>query len=244
MSTHTMEINYNNYMPDNETQPTTTGSETKGINLFRQGFPLSKTVKSNDTQNIMNETKIISILSKVIKTTYTTPSPAIVLNTPIVRLLPDGNNNEFSPLIGELVQVTNNPNTYVLAPGYGIVFKSVQGSSSDSYVSYYCYVKELLADGETNLWSIYITNEHRAPLIFDVQDDRDVIFTTQEDGTSYSIKCIDTTNFLIKSTSGGYETSVELKNTSFNLASDEKSENKATIVPFLCFKYNDATSNE
>ena len=138
-----------------------------------------------------------------------------------------------------------NDKTYRLKPGYGLVFQAFQGTGAETaatrYVTYYCYFKEKASasDEVGNLWVAYITGKDRAPLLFDVQDDRDIVFTVIEEESVLAIKSVDTTNFLLSAITGGYSATVELKNTAFNLSTDDTTEEKAIVKPFVCFKYDE-----
>lgn len=225
---------------------TVAGTSTIGINIFRQGFPLADTTKG-DSSSKMSEDDILKKLWDV--TTATDASGNVITipqdksSGPLVRL-PENSTDPIQELLSTGLDFDSAKNIYKLKPGYGVVFQAQQGTgnkdSSTRYVTYYCYFKEKESASDTkgNLWVAYITGKNRAPLMFDVQDDRDVIFTCtgKSAGGDLAIKSIDTTNFNLEATGSGYNTNVELKNTAFNLSTDDKMEGKAYVKPFFCFK--------
>ena len=85
---------------------------------------------------------------------------------------------------------------------------------------------------------IYIpgpVTDHFKPIIFDLQDDLEPTFTKGNvAGAADDVYVgVSTGNFdLLRKESGDWETTVKLKNTSFNLAVDDNAENPA-VVNFL-----------
>lgn len=242
MSTYTLKVNFANYNPA-DTVPTVDGTETKGINIFKQQFNSNTTIDGT-TGVKLSQSEIIEMLNKVLvcKKDGTDVEGAIV---DTIGTHASGE-DPLAPLLeGGLTKDETN-GTYKLNPGYGLVFEAKQSNGTSSYITYYCYLKERLEvpDGSDvpgeNLWSVFITNKNRAPLIFDVQDERDIIFTVTKVDSVDAIKSIDTTNFVVVSQGNGYKkTGYELKNTSFNLATDDKGEAATEIYPYLSFKYHE-----
>lgn len=249
MSTYTLKVNFANYNPA-DTSPTVAGGAAAGINIFKQQFNSSTTIDFS-TGTRLGVEDILEILNKILTCVKTTGANTEVLTTSVVDTEEShgSGSDPFNKLAKTGLTKDVNNEIYKLKPGYGLVFEVGQGDGNNTYYAYYCYVKELLEvpNGSTtpaeNLWSIFITNKSRAPLIFDVQDERDIIFTVTGASGSEKIKSIDTTNFVFLSngeSGNGYKTSgYELKNTSFNLAVDDKGESLATINPMLSFKFNE-----
>lgn len=240
-----LKVKYTNHAEYQSTVTASTAtvdaSATVGINIFRQGFPGDQTVKGDaGAAEIMIDDDIIAKLNTVLVGSKT---PAIVKLTdttnalkPLVELDTDDTPKGL---------VEQNDKTYRLKPGYGLVFQAFQGTGAQTdatrYVTYYCYFKEKASSSDAvgNLWVAYITGKDRAPLLFDVQDDRDIVFTVIEEENALAIKSVDTTNFLLSAITGGYSAEVELKNTAFNLSTDDTIEGKAIVKPFVCFKYDE-----
>lgn len=258
MSTASLKIKYTNYAEPvaegatfGENNATVNATSTLGINIFRQSFPLDQTIRGDQTALILTEAQILAKLNEIL---VSTKADGTVQAT-AVEQVGASSTDKFAGLTTYdagttdaqgLVAVENVPGNYVLRPGYGLVFKAQQGSGAANantrYVTYYCYFKEMNpATGVTeNLWAAFITGDIRAPLLFDIQDGRDVIFNcTAPSGagvTGLTVNSIESTNFLIKSNGSGYNTLVDLKNTAFNLSSDDTAEDKVYVEPFLCFR--------
>lgn len=222
-------LNYTNYK---EGTKTTTGSATAGINIFRQTFPLEKTVNTT-----LGDDDIIGLLGKVVKATKKVvpqTGETTITTTTLVKVS-GGNTN---PLAGitlvenkATVQGTEtNTGTFCIGKNQIVVFRSHQGPSSHNYYAYYCYFR----DDSGNYHVIFLTNKERAPLVFDVQDERDLLITQVGEGANKYISTIDTSNFTVVANTSGFSLStLDLKNTSFNLATDEKSESKAVVEPLF-----------
>lgn len=243
MATLTVKFNNNTTTETADMTETVAGTSTIGINIFRQSFPSDQVVKGDGTA--LTDTEILKKLWDVVKATDNSGNP-IEINedegTGPIEILTTTHTDKFHSLISDGLVLEATSGSYILKPGYGIVFKAYQGTgaqnSATRYITYYCYLKEKssASDEIGNLWIAYITGKKRAPLLFDVQDNRDVVFTCSGTGSSMVIRSIDTTNFLLQSTGTGYNTEVELKNTAFNLSSDDTSESKAIVEPFFCFR--------
>ena len=153
----------------------------------------------------------------------------------------------FKPCLGG----GESDNTEELYNCCGIVFQCTKpgvGPNNTDMISYYCYFKDgsqeigdngdvtySAVDGKT--WLFYFANDHNAPVIFQLQDGVEPTFTTMGTGENKKYSNINTGNFELKSATGEFDLdNVELKNTSFNLAIDEKKEVKVSIVPFLGFQ--------
>ena len=218
-------IKFTNYTPDTTIvtvqDPSVAGSDTKGINIYKQQF------KTEDAKLELDlDSDIKPALQGVISGTITLSSTT---------------SDKLNADIYEKVGSNSKTNTFKLKINTGIIFKVQQGSSSNKYYAYYTYYK----DKDGNFWIIYMTNKDRAPLIFDAQDGRELTVTkevaTLTDGapaTFGRILSVDTTNFVLNAANNenGYsENDIELKNTSFNLAVDEKQENKVTVTPLATF---------
>ena len=132
---------------------------------------------------------------------------------------------------------------FIMKKNQIIVYQCKQGLTDKEYYVYYCYVKDkgnTAASDETkdgNAWLIYIpgpVTDHFKPIIFDLEDDLEPIFTKGDAGDKTNTYVgVSTGNFdLLRKTSGDWETKVKLKNTSFNLAVDDTAENPA-VVNFL-----------
>ena len=235
---YTLKVNFTNYKPEN-TEPTVSGGEAAGINIFKQQFKRDKTTPGTSTP--LEDGDIFKLIKEMLVCTKKeSETGTITVQSTSIKTIDHTNTDVFSGLVAQLTD--NLDGTYKLKPGFGIVFKVKQGEQEHQYYTYYCYFKEKLsfdnsADPNENLWSIFITSKDRQPLLFDVQDERDVIITT----SSGAIKTVDTTNFVLTSEDNGYKTTgYELKNTAFNLSVDDKSEYTAEITPMFCFQYNDA----
>lgn len=207
-------------------------SATTGINIFRQSFPLSQTMSTEPADTDNDRNTILGKLNNVLKSsTSTTVATEILAKTDV-----DFDGLYLNSENGLKLADTNVPTNYVLNNGYGIVFKAQQGTGSNKYWVHYVYFKE----SSGNLWVAFITGIERAPLLFDIQDGRDVIFTCETGGSPVAvtgIKSIDTSNFVLNAISGGWSTtSLDLKNTSFNLSMNDTDESKASIKPYFAFK--------
>lgn len=224
----TLEIQFNNYGGTTSDMPaTTTGSKTDGINIYSQIFPRSKAFVDE-----VDNSKIIEILGTVIKV-----SEGYVLDH-----IGD-NNNLYSNV--DFVE-DSNPNTYVMGKNQVLVYDSVQGpdspqgSPSLKYRTLYCYLK----DKDGNAWLIYITGSDLRPIVFDLQDNMQPKFGGVESSVVAhpTISSVDTGNFRLVRVQGEtvndshWPTSVPLKNTTFNLASDDTSESEASITYLGVFK--------
>lgn len=261
MSTETsFKVKYTNYAePAAEgstsvtgTQATVNATSTVGINIFRQSFPLDQTIRGDQSALQLSQEQITVKLNKILVSIK-----AGAVQDAAIEDLTGNSTDKFAglteyttkPNAQGLVEVANVPGNYVLRPGYGMVFKAKQGSGTENantrYVTYYCYFKEMIpassGSGYTeNLWAAFITGDIRAPLLFDIQDGRDVIFncTVPEaaDATGLKVNSIESTNFLIKANGSGYTTLVDLKNTAFNLSSNDTAEEQVYVEPFFCFK--------
>ena len=123
-----------------------------------------------------------------------------------------------------------------------LIYQSKQGMAENKYYTYYCYLKDKeegtegseRSDG--NVWLIYIpgpVTEKMKPVIFDLQDKLEPTFTkgiitVNGNEPTKVIVSVSTGNFdILRDSSGNWETVVNLKNTSFNLAVDDYSENTA-----------------
>ena len=241
---YTLKVNFTNYKPES-TEPTVSGASAAGINIFKQQFKRDKTTAG--TSAPMEDGDIFDLIKGMLvckKQTTESGTSTEAEQTTSIKIITHTNTDVFSGLVGDPIYglTQNTDGTYKLKPGFGIVFKVKQGEQEHQYYTYYCYFKEKLsfdnsANPNENLWSMFITSKDRQPLLFDVQDERDVIITLS--GTS--IKTIDTTNFVLSSDNNGYKTTdYELKNTAFNLSVDDKSEYTAEVTPMFCFQYNDA----
>lgn len=224
-----LSINYNNNKekPVGELQQMQytldNASATTGINIFRQSFPVGQTVSSDAT---ITKEIIINKLNNVLKSSANDTAIEEVTQTAVV----------FDGLYANGLKLadTNVPTNYVLNNNYGVVFRAKQGSTDKKYWVNYIYFK----DNTGNLWVAFITGVERAPLLFDIQDGRDVIFTCEvTSGAVKGIKSIDTSNFVLNAVTGGWSTAnLDLKNTSFNLSMDDTDETEAQIIPFFAFK--------
>lgn len=241
---YTLKVNFTNYKPES-TEPTVEGAAATGINIFKQQFKRDNTTAGTSTP--MGDDDIFPLIKAMLVCTKQTTEGVTVTtatqDTSIKKIAHTGT-DVLSGLGSIGLTANTDGTTYKLNPGFGIVFKVKQGEQEHQYYTYYCYFKEKLSfdnssDPSENLWSMFITSKDRQPLLFDVQDDRDVIITLVE--STKSIKTIDTTNFVLSSEDNGYKTTgYELKNTAFNLSVDDKSEYTAEITPMFCFQFNDA----
>lgn len=220
--TGTLEIQFNNYGGTTSEMPATaTGSKTDGINIYSQIFPRSKAFVDE-----VDNSKIIEILGTVIKV-----SEGYVLDH-----IGD-NNNLYSNVDFEK---DSNPNTYVMKPNQVLVYDSVQGPEDSKYRTLYCYLK----DKDGNVWLIYITGSKLRPIVFELQDNIQPKFGGVEGSVVAhpTILSVDTGNFRLVRVQGQnvddshWPTSVPLKNTTFNLASDDTSESEASITYLGVFK--------
>lgn len=228
MSTFT--INFSNYTPDTTIvtveNPSVAGSATKGINIYKQQF---KTEDAKLELDLTND--IIPALEKVVTGKISVESST---------------GDKLSADIYVAAGPSNKTNTFKLKPNSGIIFKVQQGSSSNKYYAYYTYFKDNV-ETNGNFWIIYMTSKDRAPLVFDSQDGRELTVTkavAELDETTGAPKVfgrilsVDTTNFVLNAANdeNGYsEDNIELKNTSFNLAVDEKQENNVKVTPLAAF---------
>ena len=208
-------IKFTNYKT---TGSTVAGTVSNGINIYKQQF-----TKSTASATELEKKDITPILGRVITGT----------------IVPLGSEGDDPLAQLEYVKIEES-NLFKMPNNTGIVFHAIQGDESTKYHTYYIYFK----DKDGNFWTIYLTNSDRAPLIFDVQDSRELLVTREITGTvdapTYGrVLSVDTSNFVIKANNktNGYATdNIELKNTTFNLATDEKKENKVKVIPFFCFK--------
>ena len=223
-----LKVRYNNYGGTNGRIATVDGEKNTGINIYSQKFSREKAFS---TQN--NEHEITGILEKVIEivkqegdeSTYKLENAKI-------------SDNAYQ----DVKFVNENTNTFKMDKNQILVFKSIQGpkgtadnANAFKYVTYYCYLK----DFEGNVWLIYIPSSELRPVIFDLQDNLEPKFGGEYVEGNRVIKLVDTGNFeLIRKFEGinsYWVNDVELKNTAFNLASDDKSEDKAHITYYGVF---------
>lgn len=230
MTSITAEINFNSH--GNKTF----GSSTTGINIYNQIYTMNDAFNySMTTAEILEKiNKYVSINNEgyVFKATATSTSNIISM---------------FKACLGG----GDSDNTEELYNCCGIVFQCTKpgvGPNGSDMISYYCYFKDGTQEiGENNevnysavdgkTWLLYFANEHNAPVVFQLQNGVEPTFTIMGTGESKKYTNINTGNFELKSASGIFDLSgVELKNTSFNLAIDEKKESKVNILPFLGFQ--------
>ena len=144
------------------------------------------------------------------------------------------NNNPFE---GLTFTDGKNDNTKKMGSNQVLVFVCTKKINNVDYYTYYCYFK----DGESipNAWLIYITNTSALPVVFDIQDDLEPIFSgvTSGEPSTFSVSMINTGNFILQKGDDGYFTyaSLQLKNTSFNLGIDEKTETTVGVEPVGVF---------
>lgn len=227
-TTPSLKVRYNNYGGINGRIATVDGEKKTGINIYSQKFSREKAF-----QDLEENYDITSILEKVIEivkqegdeSTYKLKNVKI-------------SDNAYQ----DVIFVNENNNTFKMEKNQILVFKSIQGpkgtddnANAFKYVTYYCYLK----DFEGNVWLIYIPSPDLRPVIFDLQDNLEPTFGGEIVETKHVIKSVDTGNFQLirkfEDNDSYWVNDVELKNTAFNLASDDKSEDKAHITFYGVF---------
>lgn len=219
MTTAKLSINYTNYKKVGKDDFEPTASFTQGISIYNQLYSKAQSY-SNSTD--LSLTDIIKILNTVV---------ACEEGYELVEKADSTSSYSGLALLGLDVKTIGDKNCpdYVMSKNQILVFKSTQSG----YVCYYCYLK----DDNGNSWVIYITSPSdkadvvRIPVVFDIQDDLEPTFTKNETETSYSdIRAIKTGNFELYRSGTEWLSNVKLKNTSFNVATDDNKEGNATIV--------------
>ena len=214
-------INFENNIEDKSSGLTGGANKQLGINIYCQIFKREQAYDSAGDTSRNGEIK--AKLDKVIKceTNYeldfSTAHENMLSDVTLKKL----NTNEAS-------------HTHVMDKNQIIVFSSKQGGSNGTYYTYYCYFK----DNEDNVWVIYIPGKDIKPIIFDLKDDLEPTFeidgALDSDNKSSNVQSIDTGNFVLRKVAATgdntWETTVDLKNTSFNLAYDDTAEGEATIT--------------
>lgn len=194
----------------NNDSANTSASEENGICIYDQRY------QYNDTDAIvtsLSETELIEILKKV-----------VVQN---LKLDTSESSNPFEKV--KLVAVTNADSIKKMDKNQILVFKCKKSINSTDYYTYYGYLK----DDSNNTWVIYINNSKKYPVVFDIQDGLEPVFTLKDN----AIDTISTGNFVIaKDSSSNFNYSgVELKNTAFNLGYNETAESSVTMIPVGVF---------
>lgn len=201
-------INYKNYNPDFE------GVDGEGISIYNQRYSLDEQISGENglSLDVIKETLAMCIKGNLEKI-----------------------NQETSLLFDNVPFEKRSDNAFVMVKDHLLVFEC----QKEGKFSYYCYLK----DHYGNSWLVYIIKDKVYPVVFDLQDDLELVVTLanpqQIEGSDYytgTITSISTGNFYIGG-DGNVESSVlkysdiTLKNTSFNLAIDEVTEKKVTIIP-------------
>lgn len=223
-----LKVRYNNYGGTNKRIATVDGEKYTGINIYSQKFSREKAFQ--DPQENYDITSILEKVIEIVKgeedeSTYKLKNAKV-------------SDNAYQ----DVKFVDENTNTFKMDKNQILVFKSIQGpkgtaddANAFKYVTYYCYLK----DFEENVWLIYIPSPELRPVIFDLQDNMQPTFGGEYVEGNRVIKSVDTGNFeLIRKFEGinsYWVNDVELKNTAFNLASDDKSEDKAHITYYGVF---------
>ena len=197
-------INYKNYNPNFE------GVDGEGISIYNQRYTLSEQIsgESGISIDVIKETLAMCIKENLVE--IQTETDILFNGVPFEKRSDDA---------------------FVMTKDHLLIFEC----KKDSKYSYYCYLK----DHYGNSWLIYIIKDKVYPVVFDLQDELELVVTLAdpqpiEDSDYYTgrITSISTGNFYIGG-DGDHLTysNITLKNTSFNLAIDEITEKKVTIIP-------------
>lgn len=208
MATTDLKINFKNYNENYQAD-----GEVLGISIYNQRYGIEEdNIKSKSSQ------ELIEVLKKCI--------------TGNMKVLPQVS----SELFGNINWEKRDDNAFVIPKNYILPFRCTYENGEDDVViySYYCYFK----DSKGNSWLIYIIDEENYPVVFDLQENVEPVLTLDtpvqaEGGYTGKITSISTGNFYIGQNENGaleYE-NIELKNTTFNLPTDQEKETPVTIVP-------------
>ena len=203
------QINFNN---NNEQ---TAATSSVGISIYDQRY------KTADTfTDVLSTSALLAILNKVIKVNEGSSMK--------------GKESTTSDVFGDLAYTGgNNENTKKMAENQVLAFQCIKKIGEVSYYTYYCYFK----DSSKNAWLIYVTNEKTLPVVFDIQDSLEPIFSGVGGDSDFTVTMVNTGNFVLQKNSNNdfSYTDIQLKNTSFNLGIDEKTESSVAMKPFAIY---------
>lgn len=224
-------INFKNYSDDEHRA--NNGTQTTGICIYNQKYDTTQALPAE-----MSKPTILEQLNKYINVTTGYELKEIPVEDSKVL-------SDFQKCLGggEI------DNTEELKNCYVIVFQCLKTIGTDNFYSYYCYFKDGESTDNTNagqVWLLYFANKDNAPIIFKLQDDIKPVFTIkkvpQEGNPTVTTKYytnINTGNFEISQKQSETQpgvlnySKIQLKNTSFNLASNETKETPVDIKPLF-----------
>ncbi len=203
------QINFNN---NNEQ---TAATSSVGISIYDQRYKTEDTFTEG-----LATSALLTILNKVIKVNegYSMAGKEFTTSDVFNDLAYTGGNNE---------------NTKKMDKNQVLAFQCIKRIGEVSYYTYYCYFK----DSSDNAWLIYVTNEKTLPVVFDIQDSLEPIFSGVSGDSGFKVTMVNTGNFILQRNSNNefaYD-NIQLKNTSFNLGIDEKTESSVAMKPFAIY---------
>lgn len=200
-----IEVNFNNNDEGHDN-----GSATKGICIYNQRYNYEDNAITSESA--LGNLDIVDRLNKVLTCEHG------------FAFVEDSSSNPFAGL-----KLDGEDTIKRMAKNQILVFKCTKPIGEGSYCTYYCYLK----DKDGNSWMIYIHDKKRHPVVFDIQEDLEIKFTATTDSNSVTtVTSVDTGNFSLTKIGTEFNyNDIELKNTSFNLAVNEKAETKVNIKP-------------